>query len=174
MWEDFSTRQGKVSDFGKKSRFSSPPFDFSTRVARLNFSTLPQKTRKKSKISPTMGLIHRFPHFVLKKACTFTTTIAKKSDQKSEVWQGISGFSTQSAPPTAATTISFNSFDSFSLENGQEAGELRGRGMPYNFFPLPSHSRSAARSGAVRLHSLPCGKERSKKAHQRALPFGFP
>ena len=31
-----------------------------------------------------------------------------------------------------------------------------------------------ARSRSVRLHSLPRGKERSKKARQRAPPFGNP
>ena len=46
--------------------------------------------------------------------------------------------------------------------------------MLYNFFSLPSHCAFGARSGIVCLHSLPCGKERSKKTPQRALPFGFP
>ena len=43
-----------------------------------------------------------------------------------------------------------------------------------SFSSLPSHCHFVARSGIVHLHSLPCGKERSKKTPQRALPFGFP
>jgi hypothetical protein len=42
------------------------------------------------------------------------------------------------------------------------------------FFSLPSHCHFVARSGFVRVHSFSSEKERTKKADQRALPFGFP